>query len=145
MRNEIVVPETQALIPAQIAAAGEEAGKRFLEFFTANIRNRNTRTAYAQAVGNFFRWCGLPTSPTAPRTSRSRVNASFAGADGRVETSGYDPHRDRLAGQRVGGIDPKRGERRVHRALEHRHQVRLPLISTRGRVQIGSGFDARAA
>ena len=24
---------------------------------------------------------------------------------------------------------------------EHRHQVRLPLISTRGRVQIGSGFD----
>jgi hypothetical protein len=34
---------------------------------------------------------------------------------------------------------PKGGERRVHRALERRHQVRLPLISTRGRVQIGSG------
>ena len=50
--------------------------------------------------------------------------------------------RDRLAtGRRVDGIDPERGERRVHRALEHRHQVRLPLISTRGRVQIGSGFD----
>ena len=49
---------------------------------------------------------------------------------------------DRLAARRrVDSIDPERGERRVHRALEHRHQVRLPLISTRGRVQIGSGFD----
>jgi integrase/recombinase XerD len=25
--------------------------------FTANIRNRNTRTAYAQAVTQFFDWC----------------------------------------------------------------------------------------
>ena len=41
----------------QVAAAGAGASRRFLEFFTANIRNRNTRTAYAQAVGNFFRWC----------------------------------------------------------------------------------------
>jgi hypothetical protein len=32
-------------------------------------------------------------------------------------------------------------ERRVHRPLERRHQVRLPLISTRDRVQIGKGFD----
>ena len=28
-----------------------------MEFFTANIRNRNTRAAYAQAVAQFFRWC----------------------------------------------------------------------------------------
>ena len=27
------------------------------EFFTANIRNRNTRQAYARAVVSFFRWC----------------------------------------------------------------------------------------
>ena len=44
-------------------------------------------------------------------------------------------------GGRVDGVDRERGERRVHRALKHRHQVRLPLISTRGRVQIGSGLD----
>ena len=45
---------------------------------------------------------------------------------------------DRLsAGRRVASIDPEHGERCVHRALEHGHQVRLPLISTRGRVQIG--------
>jgi hypothetical protein len=63
-------------------------------------------------------------------------------ADDRVLAPGDHPHRDRLATRpRVEGIDPERGERRVHRALEHRHQVRLALISTRGRVQMGSGFD----
>src|SRR5690606_32711508 len=27
------------------------------EFFTANIRNRNTRTAYHRALVDFFAWC----------------------------------------------------------------------------------------
>ena len=53
----VAVPGTHALIPAQVAAAGPDARRRFLEFFTANIRNRNTRAAYAQAVAAFFRWC----------------------------------------------------------------------------------------
>ena len=52
-----LVPATGALIPAQVAAAGETAARRFIEFFTANIRNRNTRQAYARAVSDFFRWC----------------------------------------------------------------------------------------
>jgi hypothetical protein len=30
-------------VPAVIAAAGEKASWRFAEFFTANIRNKNTR------------------------------------------------------------------------------------------------------
>lgn len=30
---------------------------RFLEFFTANIRNPNTRKAYARAAGDFLHWC----------------------------------------------------------------------------------------
>jgi site-specific recombinase XerD len=33
------------------------AGRRFVEFFTANIRNRGTRMVYARAVGQFFDWC----------------------------------------------------------------------------------------
>jgi site-specific recombinase XerD len=37
--------------------AGARAQKRFIEFFTANIRNRNTRRAYAQAVREFLDWC----------------------------------------------------------------------------------------
>ena len=34
-----------------------DAGKRFWEFFTANIRNRNTRRAYFIAVAHFSDWC----------------------------------------------------------------------------------------
>ena len=44
-------------LPNAITGAGERASWRFIEFFTANIRNRNTRAAYAQAVSQFFRWC----------------------------------------------------------------------------------------
>lgn len=43
--------------PTLIAAAGENAARRFIEFFTANIRNRNTRAAYAAAVSRFCDWC----------------------------------------------------------------------------------------
>ena len=34
------------------------AAKSTLEFFTANIRNPNTRKAYARAVAEFAAWCG---------------------------------------------------------------------------------------
>jgi site-specific recombinase XerD len=56
--TEIVLhPCTQsAVVPALIAEAGAGAAKRFFEFFTANIRNPNTRAAYAQAVAQFLRW-----------------------------------------------------------------------------------------
>jgi site-specific recombinase XerD len=45
-----------ASVPAIIAGAGERAAWRFLEFFTANIRNKNTRRAYAHAVRLFCDW-----------------------------------------------------------------------------------------
>ena len=35
----------------------ERSSKRFWEFFTANIRNRNTRRAYFVAVSQFSQWC----------------------------------------------------------------------------------------
>jgi len=44
-------------LPAAIRQAGEAASWRFVEFFAATIRNRNTRAAYARAVGQFFAWC----------------------------------------------------------------------------------------
>jgi integrase/recombinase XerD len=40
-----------------ILAHGERTSRRFIEFFTASIRNRNTRTSYARAVKQFFDWC----------------------------------------------------------------------------------------
>jgi len=44
-------------IPAIIATAGEDAVTRFAEFFTANIRNANTRRAYFRNTASFLRWC----------------------------------------------------------------------------------------
>ena len=44
-------------IPAIIATAGEDAVTRFFEFFTANIRNANTRRAYFRNALSFLRWC----------------------------------------------------------------------------------------
>ena len=44
-------------MPVIVERAGGQARKRFLEFFTATIRNENTRVAYARAVGAFFEWC----------------------------------------------------------------------------------------
>jgi integrase/recombinase XerD len=35
----------------------EHSGRRFWEFFTANIRNKNTRKAYFVAVSRFSMWC----------------------------------------------------------------------------------------
>jgi integrase/recombinase XerD len=43
-------------LPAAIVRAGDHARWRFVEFFTSNIRNKNTRAAYAQAIGQFFAW-----------------------------------------------------------------------------------------
>jgi len=50
---------TTGKVPALFTAAGGNAAHRFIEFFTANIRNRHTRTAYARAVAQFARWCDV--------------------------------------------------------------------------------------
>lgn len=44
-------------LPAVIVDAGEGASRRFIEFFTANIRNKNTRMAYMRGLGPFLGWC----------------------------------------------------------------------------------------
>ena len=45
-------------LPALVEKAGARTAKSFVEFFVANIRNPNTREAYARAVGQFLDWCG---------------------------------------------------------------------------------------
>jgi hypothetical protein len=57
------------VVPALIADLGDEAAWRYVEFFTANIRNPNTRRAYARACSRFFAWCedrGLPPASIRP-------------------------------------------------------------------------------
>src|SRR5215469_13733836 len=44
-------------VPALVADVGPEATKRFFEFFTVPIRNKNTRIAYYHAIGQFLAWC----------------------------------------------------------------------------------------
>jgi hypothetical protein len=40
---EIIPSPARPELPALVAPAGDKASWRFLEFFTVNIRNRNTR------------------------------------------------------------------------------------------------------
>jgi hypothetical protein len=44
------------VVQATIANADEGAAYRFIEFFTANIQNPNTRRAYFRATLRFFNW-----------------------------------------------------------------------------------------
>lgn len=46
-------------LPAAVVASGDAGMRRFIEFFTVTIRNKNTRQAYAQAVKQFFDWCEM--------------------------------------------------------------------------------------
>ncbi len=51
-----LAPIAASHAPALIAASGERASYRFLEFFTAQIRNSHTRRAYVRAATEFFDW-----------------------------------------------------------------------------------------
>jgi integrase/recombinase XerD len=53
----VFLTASDAVVPALIAARGPHAGRRFIEFFTANIRNPNTRRAYYRSTTEFFDWC----------------------------------------------------------------------------------------
>ncbi len=63
MSHELIAPA----LPRRLAALststpalflpGAKAAERFTEFFTANIRNKNTRRAYYKAVCRFADWC----------------------------------------------------------------------------------------
>ena len=44
-------------MPLAIQLAGDRAFQRYFDFFTATIRNANTRRAYWRAVRQFFNWC----------------------------------------------------------------------------------------
>lgn len=52
--SEIISAEC---VPALFRSAGEQAGRRFVEFFTVEIRNLGTRAVYGRAVGRFCCWC----------------------------------------------------------------------------------------
>lgn len=66
MTQEVQISESKALaiatrdgilVPRVIAAGGDKAARRFLGYFAATIRNKNTRMAYHHACLRFFAWC----------------------------------------------------------------------------------------
>ena len=48
--------QTTPTLPT-LFAPNKNAARRFIEFFTANIRNPNTRKAYLHAIEGFAAWC----------------------------------------------------------------------------------------
>lgn len=55
--NQLATLSAHSSIPAIVAASGERASLRFLEFFAATIRNVHTRRAYTRASTDFLDWC----------------------------------------------------------------------------------------
>ena len=55
-KNLPALVDLPAIVPAFIAAGGERVGFAFVDFFMAQIRNRNTHSAYAVAVRTFCSW-----------------------------------------------------------------------------------------
>lgn len=53
-----IEPAPSVIVPA-LVAAGERARLRYIDFFTAHIRNPNTRAAYGVAVREFYGWLEL--------------------------------------------------------------------------------------
>ena len=70
-RSEVVpVPAlaSASALPQMIAESGPRASRRFIEFFTAHIRNNNTREVYSLNINAFLAWranviCSPKTRP----------------------------------------------------------------------------------
>ena len=65
--------------PTLVAAAGEWASLRFLEFFAAAIRNPHTRRAYTRAVTEFLLWCEKHAVPSIAAVQPPHVAAWIEG------------------------------------------------------------------
>ncbi len=75
-------------LPALVAASGERAGVRFLEFFAAQIRNPHTRRAYARAAAEFLAWCESRGVSSLPQVQPLHVAAwiELAGCENSAPT-----------------------------------------------------------
>src|SRR5262245_42576472 len=66
------------VVPALVADLGDEAAWRCAEFFTANIRNPNTRRAYLRVCSRFLGWSedlGLTLAAIRPDDVASYIEA----------------------------------------------------------------------
>ena len=104
----IIEPATGLPVPAMIAGAGERASLRFIDFFTAHIRNPNTRAAYGVAVRGFFTWLEtqalteLAEIRTHHVSTYTEILTRNYSAPDRQAAPGGDPPAVRLAHRRPG-------------------------------------------
>lgn len=68
------------------------AARRFVEFFTANIRNPNTRRAYARAAAEFAAWCGQNGLQGLREIEPVHVAAYVEGLQGRLAAPSVKLH-----------------------------------------------------
>lgn len=54
--GDLVRLDTRGLVPATVSELGRKAERRFVEFFTAHIRNDHTRRSYAHAAAQLSDW-----------------------------------------------------------------------------------------
>ena len=99
-----VHPAAAFQVPALIAASGEKAGMRFLEFFAAKIRNPHTRRAYGRACDGFS---GVVRGQT--RCWRSRPCSRCMSPPGSSCSSRSALHRPSSCGSRRSAIGDRSG------------------------------------
>ena len=148
MDTGLITIERTAMIPTRIArqltpmlfSGSNKAERRFWEFFTANIRNPNTRLAYLTAAYRFADWCEV--KGLALRAGRADAGCRLhrAADDGlragdRQAIPGGHPDAVRLARYRPGGAlqsgqlgtrSPARCENRQDTGADGRGNPRPP-------------------
>lgn len=60
----LVIASDGEILPVAIAKSAIRVRTRFLEFFTAQIRNQNTRRSYVKAASEFLSWCDVHGAQT---------------------------------------------------------------------------------
>lgn len=89
--RSLVTRTRSAELPA-LFAPDAAAAKRFLEFFTANIRNPNTRRAYARAAAEFAAWCDRNGLQELREIEPIHVAAYVEGLQGRLAAPSIKLH-----------------------------------------------------
>jgi len=95
--KNIVATSARAGLPA-LFAPDKDAARRFVEFFTAHIRNPNTRRAYAKAARDFATWCDRQAIHELRHIEPVHVAAYVEGLQGRLAAPSVKLH---LAGIRM--------------------------------------------
>ena len=136
------VKSSKFLLPEIISHAGKETSQRFIEFFLVNIRNKNTRGAYAQAIRQFLNWC------KARNLKFSEVNPIVIAAYAESHPGAPPTINQHLAAIRslfdwlvVGGVIPKNPASEV-RGIKHRvKQGKTPALSDEEMIELLGSID----